>query len=538
MGKRKNRAKRSTKSLPKGLPVRGAPSGGGKSSISGSNPFEVTHRQKRAKHEVVNRPTSFSTQQQQQQNGRSRPSALADALQKRQTAVREALRRTKKANQFVDKRLGEYDRNVSAQEQALARLVRERTRRSKRSRQFALNDQDNDDNAEDDSDKNLLTHKGKAIDQLTAADHVMLSDDEEDEIGNLDALDTELHFGGSKTSQKEAAIYGASGAANDMSTQYSQKKTDLDDLILRRKIKKAERLKSKEDQVDTFQAMDESFADLAAQLRFRDKEQDIREHLQRKRAGTLSKEDQEFADWDREMKQYLHVERKVKAVDRIQTPEEIAKNEAERLHALETRRLARMNGDFDDDDFSDVDDEEEDEDDSDSQKRRRRRNQQQYHPEALDNASDVSDDEEDQLQTRFTADGLVQVDKNGVVVRKVGEDSATAEQSNNNNSKKPTMTETVVHAVGAKVTASYRAMEQYGGSESWFDGTVSAVKRDKAGNLSYDIEYDDGDFEEGVDPRHVRPVEKTDEEREKEDEKKAQEQALKRKKQKAKEKAR
>merc|ERR1712176_1131785 len=106
---------------------------------------------------------------------------------------------------------------------------------------------------------------------------------------------------------------------------------------------KAERMKAKEQQVESFANMDESFQELAGLLAFRDKEKEIREHIKDKREGKLSKEDQEFQDWNKEMRGYLYADRKVKATDRTKTPEELAKEEAERLHELETRRLARMN---------------------------------------------------------------------------------------------------------------------------------------------------------------------------------------------------
>jgi nucleolar protein 14 len=507
MAKRKSRSKKSVHSLPKGLPVRG---GGVKDA---SNPFEVTQRLKRPKFAVHNRGSTTAATLQ-------RPSALAEALKQRKSAIATALQQQKKANVFHDKRIGEHDTGTQ-DEKNLARLVRERARQSKRSSKFAL---------QDDSEEAVLTHKGKAIDSLTAADHVMLSDDEED-AGDLDAYDTEMHFGGSLADQKQAAVYG-SGKGADMSTLYSQKKSDLDDLILRRKILKAERLKSKEEQADKFEAMDQSFSELAALLNFRDKEKDIREHIRAKRAGTLSTEDQEFADWDKEMKQYLHTERKVAATDRTKTPEEIAKEEADKLHALETRRLARMNGDFDDDDFSDVDSDEDGKSNH-SNKRQRKHHKRTDHPEALDNDSDDDDDDgTDQLQTRFTADGLVYVDKTGAVVGKVGSEKQLLSDA-------PAI---VVYRVGDKVTASYRATEQYGGSESWFGGVIVAVHnntvKDGTTAVTYDIEYDDGDLEEGVESRHVRPLDKTAEELEREASQKDQEVAIKRKRQKAKEKAR
>eukprot|EP00957_Ditylum_brightwellii_P174248 13266165-Ditylum_brightwellii.AAC.1 len=82
--------------------------------------------------------------------------------------------------------------------------------------------------------------------------------------------------------------------------------------------------------------MDESFKELASILQFRDKEKEHQKHAQAKKAGMLSKEDEEMEDWDREMKEYLF-ERKVKATDRTKTPEEIAQEEAKRLQELETK---------------------------------------------------------------------------------------------------------------------------------------------------------------------------------------------------------
>jgi hypothetical protein len=93
--------------------------------------------------------------------------------------------------------------------------------------------------------------------------------------------------------------------------------------------------------------------------------------------------------------------------------------------------------------------------------------------------------------------------------------------------------------VGARVTSSYRAKEQYGGQESWFNGTILQVNTDDDdGPVTYNVEYDDGDFEDGVESRHIRPIDKTKEELEKEAQKKAEELAHKSKRLRAKEKAR
>jgi hypothetical protein len=48
--------------------------------------------------------------------------------------------------------------------------------------------------------------------------------------------------------------------------------------------------------------MDAQFKELASLLQFRDKDQDRKEKAEAKRAGTLSTEDKEMEDWDKEMK--------------------------------------------------------------------------------------------------------------------------------------------------------------------------------------------------------------------------------------------
>lgn len=506
MGKRKTRSKRSASSLPKGLPVRKGATAGG------SNPFEVSAAHKRPKFLVHNRVTSKQPQT---------ASKLAQALQKRKQQVQIAYKSSKKANVFADNRIGEYDDAMTTEQQNLARLVRERSRQSKKHAKYSLGDDE------------VLTHRGKAVDKIHHH-NIVLSDDEEEDAGNLDAADTALHFGGGEDATKEKFDYygnQAEGTTERMAELYEKRKLDLDDLIDRRKTLKAEKMQSKEHQAERFAALDESFDQIAAQLLFRDKEKEIREHLASKREGKLSPEDAEMADWDKEMKGYLYVERKVKASDRTKTPEEIAKEEAERLHKLETRRLARMNGDFEGDDFSDLSDNE-------TKRKNKKRKKDNPNPETL---SDSDDDEEDsdKITTRFTADGLVRVNKDGIVIGKAGEENNNSNEEDDEMTKEtPALELSAPLEVGTRVNASYRAKEQYDGNESWFTGVVEAVHDPSAGSFQYDVRYDDGDFEEGVEAQYIRVLPKSVEEVEKEDEVKAKESDVKFKRQLAKDKAR
>ena len=139
MGKRNHKAKRALSSLPKGLVRR---NGGG----DPGNPFEMTARFKRPKHIVHNRPVS---------KPKSTKHAL-ESLQRRQKTLRSNLKDSKKANTFVDRRIGQYDASMSQDDRMLARLVKERTRQSKKSSKYRLDD--------DDDNEGFLTHKGKKLD--------------------------------------------------------------------------------------------------------------------------------------------------------------------------------------------------------------------------------------------------------------------------------------------------------------------------------------------------------------------------------------
>ena len=562
MAKRKTFSKKSITRLPKGLPVRAGTAGSGGSNAkkptstatmggTGINPFEMTQRMKRPKFTVHNRGTATTTTNQPPQ----RLSALAESLSKRQESIRSIIQASKKSNQFIDQRIGEAGSNsrnnteqyASNDAKNLARLVRERTRQSKRLSKYALSsaddDGDDDNNNVGAKENNILTHKGTAIKDMTDVDHVILSDDDDDdnENGNLDAYDTEMHFGGKGITRKDAAIastYGGSnGETNDLSTAYTQKKLDLDDLIIRRKTMKLERIKSRETQISTFDAMDTSFQQLASLLQFRNKDDEIKTFIEQKRQHTLSKEDQEYDDWDREMKQYLHVDKKVAATDRTKTPEEIAKEEADRLHALETRRLARMNGDLEDDDD---DDEDWSNSGNKSSKRRKmevtKKKSDSTNPEALDNDddSDWDHNEKDSTKTatttRFTSEGLVYLNKDGEVIGKVGDgkndppedetdddddsddndDDAVDDDASDENEEAP-MIHKRSYKVGDRIMANYRAKEQFDGHETWYHGTITKVisnndddDDDDDPTITFNIEYDDGDLEENVEPQYIR----------------------------------
>ncbi|CAJ1965900.1 unnamed protein product [Cylindrotheca closterium] len=493
--KRKFKAKRSLAALPKGLVHKK-----GRVSDPG-NPFEVTGRSSRGKqkHLVHNKLIA---------KPKSTKHAL-ESLQRRQTQLRSSIKSTKKANVFVDKRIGQYDSSMSADDRMLARLVKERTRQSQRVSKYRLDDDDN----------NLLTHKGRKLDPNKS--EVIYSDDE-DGHGQLEAVDTELHFGGSGMSNRQADPYGGSSNSN-LSQVYNQRKTELDDLIARRKVMKAERMQAKETQIETVEKMDESFAELSALLSYRKNEK-------RPLIAQQTQEEREMNEWNLELKQMM-MKPKRKATDRTKTPEEIAKEEAERLHELETRRMARMNGDFDEDGFSDISIDGYRGSKKRKMKKNKRDDQSNRNPDELSDSDDGSD--HDEPKAVFTADGLQYLDKEGSAVRKdeCDRNDSDDEDDSTNNDGHPL-------AEGTRVQGNYHAAEQFDNQDAWYYGVIKRAHVDPRGAVTYDVDYDDGDFEEGVSPENVRTIAKSDQEVEKDKEKSERELEEKFKRNKARDKAR
>lgn len=507
MGKRNTKAKRSLGSLPKGLVRR---NGG---VVDPGNPFEITARQKRPKHQVHNRPLS---------KPKSTKHAL-ESLQRRQTHLRASFQSSNKVNQFVDRRIGQYDPAMTQDDQMLARLVKERTRQSKKSNKFRLDEGDADDGDGDDGGGVLsLTHKGRTLDPNKSEALYSDDDDDDGDRGNLEAVDTELHFGGSGMGGSSSGggqytqvnPYGRQTPdASDLAAVYGQRKTELDDLIARRKAIKAEKMASKETQVDSFERMDEEFGTLSELLKYRKNE--VRPKIPPK----PTEEDEEMKEWNLSVREMM-IKPKRRATDRIKTPEELAKEEAERLHQLETRRLARMNGDFDEDDFSDIfigggakkrk---------SFSREKRKERQQKHRNPEELSDSEDEKEDD-DGLEMRFTADGIRYFDKDGNMVEKRdqgneesddsgddddGDDESDAiadkdENGDDDHNYDEPLSE------GMRVLGHYRIEEQYNGQGEWFEGEIAKVHPHKDGTFKYDVQYDDGDFEENMIQENVRPI--------------------------------
>lgn len=254
------------------------------------------------------------------------------------------------------------------------------------------------------------------------------------------------------------------------------------------------------------------------------------------------------------------------ASDRTKKPEEIAKEEAERLHELETKRLARMNGDFDNDDLSDVS---EDEDDQPKRKKRKKiqdKKKKDKNRVRGDDELDTESEDEDETTMKFTSEGLMHLDKHGnTIPDKQEEGSSEDNKSDAESEEGETETEESdvelggsgddasnqeddsdgdefiededapeILSKGMKIRGNYHAAEQYEAHATWYPGVISKVYTDERGNTLYDVAYDDGDIEDGMTRENLKFVGKSKDQKEEEQKKKMEKKKLSEKKRKAK----
>ena len=189
--------------------------------------FIVIFFSKNAKNEVVGRPGI----------------ARSRAIQKRKETLLQEYKIKNKSNVFIDKRIGEKDNELSAEDKMIARFTAERMKNSsKRKNIFNLGEEEN------------LTHFGQSISQLEQFDDDPRSDDE-DELAKK--LDPEQHFGGFLTQSDMEFSAGKSNSRKDW----------IENMIAESKKRKYEQQKDKEDTFKMTQDADEQWRSIYGSLK-------------------------------------------------------------------------------------------------------------------------------------------------------------------------------------------------------------------------------------------------------------------------------
>ncbi|KAL6077572.1 nucleolar complex protein 14 [Balamuthia mandrillaris] len=284
-----------------------APTGVGKGAKAKSdapalNPFE--RKVTKSKHEILGRKLKGT----ESRTGQSRH--IANEVRKN-TLLKE-FQTQNKVNAFVDKRFGEGDPSLPAEEKMLLRFQKERQKRFKHGSLYNLEEEEEE-----------LTHLGTSLSATDFKDDFVLSESDDENHGYIDEeIVRTQHFGGGFV--PKAPREGGEDIKKS-------KKEIMEEIIAKSKFYKAERQREKREGEELTTQLDEQFRDL--------RESGL---LKASRPLPSAKEKDEFQVLYRE----LATEMKARATDRLKTPEEIAQEEKERLETLERERLRRMTEDY------------------------------------------------------------------------------------------------------------------------------------------------------------------------------------------------
>uniref|UniRef100_A0A8C9A9Y7 NOP14 nucleolar protein n=1 Tax=Prolemur simus TaxID=1328070 RepID=A0A8C9A9Y7_PROSS len=293
----------------------GAPSGARRGPAKACpNPFEV--KVNRQKFQILGRKTRHDVGLP----GVSR----ARAIRKRTQTLLKEYKERDKSNVFRDKRFGEYNSNISAEEKMMKRFALEQQRHHEKKSIYNLNEDEE------------LTHYGQSLADIEKHNDIVDSDSDVEERGTLSAELTASHFGGGsrllhpKTFQQE----GEEGE------QPKSRKELIEELIAKSKQEKRERQAQREDALELTEKLDQDWKEIQTLLSHKTPKSENRDKKEKPKPDAYDM-----------MVRELGFEMKAQPSNRMKTEEELAHEEQERLRKLEAERLRRMLGKDEDENF-------------------------------------------------------------------------------------------------------------------------------------------------------------------------------------------
>ncbi|KAL6470624.1 hypothetical protein MHYP_G00217430 [Metynnis hypsauchen] len=241
------------------------------------------------------------------------------AINKRKDTLLKEFRLKNKANKFVDRRFGEYDAKMAPEDKILQRFALERQRTQGKKDIYNLNEEEE------------LTHYGQSLAEIEKLTDVVDSDSETDEKGLLSAELTASNFGGGGGLLRKKKP----GENDEDESQRPKSRQELiEELILKSKQEKRERQTQKEEAQELTEKLDLEWKSI----------QSLLVHKTPKAERIEEPEKPKLDDYD-VMVRELGFEMKAQPSEKLKTPEELAREERERLQKLEADRLKRMLGD-------------------------------------------------------------------------------------------------------------------------------------------------------------------------------------------------
>lgn len=278
---------------------------------------QFDNRYNRTKHDVTTiLKGQFVKVGSKQHNEASRNNQTVEQALKSQYEAKKKFRG--RTGGLVDRRFGEGNANMTAEEKMLIRFARERESGNKKKHAFSLGSDDEEDGANDDDDGFVLTHGGKAI-------------AEEETLG-------------------EQVTYGDEDAAQPL--RRKSKAEVMKEVIAKSKYYKQQRQKEFAKTQDDIMDLDEDFGDVMQVMN----EQPVQKQ-------PIKPKTAEEIEYDNRVRELTYDRRAVPA-DRTKTDEELLKEHTEKMRKLEEEREKRIlgfaseGGDNLEDDFWENDEEE------------------------------------------------------------------------------------------------------------------------------------------------------------------------------------
>jgi len=249
------------------------------------NPFEV--KMNKVKHTVVNKRV------QKWEKGTPGVSR-SKALNKRKDTLLREVHHMKKANTFHDKRIGENDSNLTADERMVQRFAIERKKQASRG-DFSLKD----------DEEEVLTHYGQS-----------LAENLQDTVGS-DSEDEDDR-------RPKTAQYQFGGFSQDNELSWKDK---MNEMIAESKKHKYERQAEKEKTLEATNELNTIWKTVVPKTAY---------------LMNLPKTQKKTSNFMLLFRDLVEQQKSVGATDKTKTEEEVAKEEAEKLEKLEAERVSRM----------------------------------------------------------------------------------------------------------------------------------------------------------------------------------------------------
>ena len=210
-----------------------------------------------------------------------------------------------KSNSFVDKRIGQNNRNVSVEDRSLMRFSRESIKRF-------------DETIFDEQTlpEERITHKGQILSEIEKFEDPESDSDDDDQFISKKFVN-EVHFG---------------DGISELNSRKRSHKELIEDMITDSKIRKAELRKVKDETSELTKQLDDKWMEILPLIGKSDAKGDL-----------IGFNKEKESDYDKMMGELIFESCGLPS-SRLKSEEEVAKDEREKLEELENERLKRMCG--------------------------------------------------------------------------------------------------------------------------------------------------------------------------------------------------